>query len=327
MIVDAKPYEYTFDPEKTALLVIDMQRDFCEHGGFGEMLGNDISEVTAIIPQVGKVIDHCRSLGMPVIYTKEGHLPDLADCPASKLRRSKKQGAGIGDMGPMGRIMIQGEPGNDIVPELYPKEEDIVIHKCGKGSFYKTALEDNLQEKGIESLIVTGVTTHVCVQTTIREANVLVKGVEEKMVCPKKRTVFGGNMNEEEIVELAVCGLHMRGFALEHQLTGLGAVYDRTDHTAPVYRMVRTATEPEKPMLVCTQNGTELEVEVWRIALSRIGSFLQMIPAPLGLGKMRLQDGQEVISFVGQAGAEEGLTDISRYGGWRYYVQETQKLS
>ena len=106
-------------------------------------------------------------------------------------------------------------------------------------------------------------------------------------------------MNEEEIVELAVCGLHMRGFALEYQLTGLGAVYDRTDHTAPVYRMVRTATEPEKPMLVCAQNGTELEVEVWRIALSRIGSFLQMIPAPLGLGKMRLQDGQEVISFVG----------------------------
>ena len=99
---------------------------------------------------------------------------------------------------------------------------------------------------------------------------VLVKGVEEKMVCPKKRTVFGGNMNEEEIVELAVCGLHMRGFALEHQLTGLGAVYDRTDHTAPVYRMVRTATEPEKPMLVCTQNGTELEVEVWRIG--RAGS-------------------------------------------------------
>ena len=144
MIVDAKPYEYTFDPEKTALLVIDMQRDFCEHGGFGEMLGNDISEVTAIIPQVGKVIDHCRSLGMPVIYTKEGHLPDLSDCPP---------------------------PGNDIVPELYPKEEDIVIHKCGKGSFYKTALEDILQEKGIESLIVTGVTTHVCVQTTIREAN------------------------------------------------------------------------------------------------------------------------------------------------------------
>ena len=171
MIVDAKPNEYTFDPEKTALLVIDMQRDFCEHGGFGEMLGNDISEVTAIIPQVGKVIDHCRSLGVPVIYTKEGHLPDLSDCPPSKLRRSKKQGAGIGDMGPMGRIMIQGEPGNDIVPELYPKEEDIVIHKCGKGSFYKTALEDILQEKGIESLIVTGVTTHVCVQTTIREAN------------------------------------------------------------------------------------------------------------------------------------------------------------
>ncbi len=171
MKVNAKPYEYEFDPKKTALLVIDMQRDFCEHGGFGEMLGNDISEVVAIIPKVKQVIDYCRKQDMPVIYTKEGHLPDLSDCPESKLRRSKRQGAGIGDLGPMGRIMIQGEPGNDIVSELYPLPEDIVIHKCGKGSFYKTDLEKLLIEKGITSLIVTGVTTHVCVQTTIREAN------------------------------------------------------------------------------------------------------------------------------------------------------------
>lgn len=171
MIVNAEPYAFEYNPEKTALLVIDMQRDFCEHGGFGEMLGNDISEVVAIIPKVKEVIAYCRWKKIPVIYTKEGHLPDLSDCPASKRKRSKKQGAGIGDMGPMGRIMIQGEPGNDIVKELYPRDTDVVIHKCGKGSFYKTDLEKILIERGIESLIVTGVTTHVCVQTTIREAN------------------------------------------------------------------------------------------------------------------------------------------------------------
>lgn len=169
--VAAKPYPFTFSPDKTALLVIDMQRDFCEHGGFGELLGNDISEVTAIVPAVAKVIDYCRKQGILIIYTREGHLPDLSDCPASKLRRSKAQGAGIGDMGPMGRIMVRGEKGNAILPALAPKDGDVEIDKCGKGSFYKTELEKILQKNGIKSLLVTGVTTHVCVQTTIREAN------------------------------------------------------------------------------------------------------------------------------------------------------------
>ena len=169
--VAAKPYAYEFVPSKTALLVIDMQRDFCEHGGFGELLGNDIREVTAIIPAVAEVIAYCRKKGILIIYTREGHLPDLSDCPASKLRRSKAKGAGIGDMGPMGRIMVRGEEGNAILPVLAPCEGDIEIDKCGKGSFYHTELEEILKEHGIESLLVTGVTTHVCVQTTIREAN------------------------------------------------------------------------------------------------------------------------------------------------------------
>lgn len=169
--VMAKPYPFTFYPEKTALLVIDMQRDFCEHGGFGELLGNDISQVTAIIPTVSRVIEYCRKQGILVIYTREGHLPDLSDCPPSKLLRSRAQGAGIGDMGPMGRIMVRGEKGNCILPALAPEKGDVEIDKCGKGSFYKTELEEILQKRGIESLLVTGVTTHVCVQTTIREAN------------------------------------------------------------------------------------------------------------------------------------------------------------
>lgn len=171
MKINAKPYEFEFDEKKTALMVIDMQRDFCEHGGFGEMLGNDISEVVNIIPTVKSVIDYCRDNNILIIYTREGHLPDLSDCPESKLRRSKKQGAGIGDVGPMGRIMVRGEKGNAILDELAPQDGDYEIDKCGKGSFYKTDLEKILRDNGIESLIFTGVTTHVCVQTTIREAN------------------------------------------------------------------------------------------------------------------------------------------------------------
>lgn len=171
MEVNAAPYEFCFSPKSTALLVIDMQRDFCEHGGFGEKLGNDISEVVQIIPTVEKVIVYARGLGIPVIYTREGHDVNLADCTPSKLRRSKKQGAGIGYMGPMGRIMVRGEKGNDIIGPLAPRDGDLIIDKCGKGAFYQTELDVMLRSKGIQSLIVTGVTTHVCVQTTIREAN------------------------------------------------------------------------------------------------------------------------------------------------------------
>ncbi len=169
--IKSEPYNYEFNIDKTALIVIDMQNDFCAKGGFGEMLGNDITEVVKIIPNIKKVIEVCREKNIPIIYTKEGHLPDLSDCPPSKLKRSKVKGAGIGDIGSMGRIMVRGEKGNDIVPELYPREEDLIIHKPGKGSFYNTNLEEELKKRSIESLIITGVTTHVCVHTTIREAN------------------------------------------------------------------------------------------------------------------------------------------------------------
>lgn len=171
MKVEARPFEYEFAPEETALLVIDMQRDFCEHGGFGELLGNDLTEVIKIIPTVKKVIGYCRKKKMPVIYTREGHLPDLSDCPESKLMRTKRGGAGIGDMGPMGRIMIRGEKGNGIIDELMPLVGDYEIDKPGKGAFYKTELEEILKENKIKNLIITGVTTHCCVHTTMREAN------------------------------------------------------------------------------------------------------------------------------------------------------------
>lgn len=169
--IESLPYSFIFDPSKTALMIIDMQNDFCASGGFGEMLGNDISNTKAIIPTIKRVLDRFRELGLCVIHTREGHEPDLLDCPPSKLKRSRAQGAGIGDEGSMGRILIKGEKGHSIVNELLPLPNEVVIDKPGKGAFFQTNLENELRERGIESLIVTGVTTHVCVHSTVREAN------------------------------------------------------------------------------------------------------------------------------------------------------------
>ena len=166
-VVNAKPFEFDFDLEKTALVIIDMQRDFCAAGGFGEALGNDITPTKSIIPNVQRVLLKAREVGMKVIHTREGHRPDLTDLQPAKKRRSTS----IGEMGPMGRILIRGEYGHDIVDELKPIEGEAIIDKPGKGAFYQTDLEIILKNQGIESLIVCGVTTHVCVQTTIREAN------------------------------------------------------------------------------------------------------------------------------------------------------------
>lgn len=166
-VVDAKPFKFDYDPKKTALVIIDMQRDFCAPGGFGEALGNDITPTKSIIPTVQKVLEEARKHHMTIIHTREGHKPDLSDLEPAKLRRSDS----IGKKGPMGRILVRGEYGHDIVDELQPMKGEIVIDKPGKGAFYKTRLQSILRKKGIESLIVCGVTTHVCVHTTIREAN------------------------------------------------------------------------------------------------------------------------------------------------------------
>ena len=168
--VDARPYAYAFAPRHTALLVIDMQRDFIEPGGFGEALGNDVSRLGAIVPTVAALMDWCRARGVSVIHTREGHRPDLADCPPAKLRRGDPS-TRIGAPGPMGRILVDGEPGNDIVPELAPKPGERVIVKPGKGAFWATGLHELLQSQAITHLIFCGVTTEVCVQTTMREAN------------------------------------------------------------------------------------------------------------------------------------------------------------
>jgi nicotinamidase-related amidase len=168
--IDAQPFAYGFDPQKTALIVIDMQRDFLEPGGFGDTLGNDVARLQAIVPTTRRLMDGCRSAGIHVIHTRECHKPDLTDCPPAKRLRGSPT-LRIGDSGAMGRILIQGEPGADIVPDLYPLPGETVIDKPGKGSFYATPLPGLLAEKGITHLLVAGVTTEVCVQTTMREAN------------------------------------------------------------------------------------------------------------------------------------------------------------
>ena len=168
--VSAEPYEFTFDPEHTALLVIDMQRDFVYPGGFGEALGNDTSLLLAAVPPTQQVLEAVRDAGMLVVHTREGHRPDLADLPPAKKARGRLA-AGIGDPGPMGRILVRGEHGHDIVDELKPRPGEPVVDKPGKGSFYATDLQTILTSRGIISLVVAGVTTEVCVQTTVREAN------------------------------------------------------------------------------------------------------------------------------------------------------------
>lgn len=169
--ISAQPYDYELpEPDKLALVIIDMQRDFLEPGGFGDALGNDVARLQAIVPTLKSLLEAFRTLNLTIIHTLECHQPDLSDCPPAKIRRGR--GAlTIGDAGPMGRILIKGEPGNGIIPELEPLPGEVVIHKPGKGAFYNTELATILQEKGITHLLVTGVTTEVCVQTTMREAN------------------------------------------------------------------------------------------------------------------------------------------------------------
>ena len=168
--VPAEPYEFEFDPKTSALVIIDMQRDFVEPGGFGEALGNDVSFLRKAIAPTKRVLDAARRSGMLVIHTREGHRPDLADLPRNKKLRGRLK-TGIGDVGPMGRILVRGERGHDIIDELKPAPGEPVVDKPGKGAFYETDLELILNNRGVERLIVCGVTTEVCVHTTVREAN------------------------------------------------------------------------------------------------------------------------------------------------------------
>ncbi len=170
MAIPAEPYAFELRPDAVALLIIDMQRDFLEPGGFGAMLGNDVGQLRRTIAPNQALLAAWRAAGLPVIHTREGHRPDLSDLPPAKKARGNGPTT-IGDAGPMGRILVRGEPGHDIIPELYPLPGEPVIDKPGKGAFFATDLHAILHNRGISQLVVTGVTTEVCVNTTVREAN------------------------------------------------------------------------------------------------------------------------------------------------------------
>lgn len=166
----AEPAPLDFAPARAALIIIDMQRDFLEPGGFGETLGNDVSRLQAAVGPCKAVLAAARAAGLLVIHTREGHRPDMMDAPPAKVERGSPT-ARIGCAGPMGRILIRGEPGHDIIAELAPAPGEPVLDKPGKGAFYQTDLELMLKNRGIDTLLVAGVTTEVCVHTTIREGN------------------------------------------------------------------------------------------------------------------------------------------------------------
>ena len=168
--VSARPFDYTLAPGHTALVVIDMQRDFVEPGGFGASLGNDVTRLHPAIGPIAALLAAWRQRGWPVLHTRECHRPDLADCPPAKRERGNPS-LRIGEPGPMGRLLVKGEPGADIIPALYPHGGEWVIDKPGKGMFWGTGLHERLQGAGITHLVFTGVTTEVCVQTSMREAN------------------------------------------------------------------------------------------------------------------------------------------------------------
>lgn len=227
--VQAMPAPFAFTPARTALLIIDMQRDFLEPGGFGASLGNDVNQLASVIPPLKTLLESARAHGMLVVHTREGHKPDLSDAPRAKLERGAPKQR-IGDAGPMGRILIRGEAGHDIIPALYPLPGEPVIDKPGKGAFYATDLHITLRYHDIEDLIVCGVTTEVCVHTTVREAN------DRGYRCLVPADCCGSYFPE----------FHAMGLKM---ISAQGGIFGWVSHSAPIIAALNSLTSVESSCL------------------------------------------------------------------------------
>jgi biuret amidohydrolase len=211
---------------QTALIVIDMQRDFCSPGGYAHRSGIDIERMQAVVSKVGQLLQAARAAGLLVVHTREGHLPDLSDCPPAKLRRSAVAGAPIGGLGPMGRLLIRGEYGHDFVDELPPGPGEIVIDKPGYGAFHATMLGDVLSARGVEQLILCGVTTEVCVHSTLREA------VDRGYQCTTVSDATAASQPENQAPALAMIGVEGGIFGRVASTAACVAMLSRTDREA-----------------------------------------------------------------------------------------------
>jgi nicotinamidase-related amidase len=236
--VAAAPYPFSLVPATTALVIIDMQRDFLEPGGFGEGLGNDVSLLQAVVEPLQSVLAAARANGMLVIHTREGHRPDMTDCPPSKRVRGQLE-FGIGSPGPKGRVLIRGEFGHGIVDELAPDPGEIVLDKPGKGAFYATDLELILRNQGITSLVVTGVTTEVCVHTTVREGN------DRGFECLVLSDCVGSYFPEFHEVGLRMIAAQGGIFGWVAGSTALLEALEQESESGPASEQPATATEGE----------------------------------------------------------------------------------
>ena len=346
----AWPYDGAWSPADTALIVIDMQVDFCKPGGYCDVMGLDVALTAQQIAPTERLLAACRARGVAVIHTREGHRADLADLNANKRWRSARTGAEIGSAGPCGRILTRGEPGWEIVPELAPLAGEPVVDKPGKGAFHATDFEQLLRATGVRNLIFAGVTSDCCVHTTMWNANdrgyecLLLDDASAALdernhgsivaITAKAGGQFGAVSTVDavlaamdaaalEAIELAVCGAHMRGLPLNHQLTELGATFVEETVSTPDYWCYALAGgPPARPGMVCgaAGDGAAIALEVWRLSADALGRLMAQIPAPLGIGRVTLADGREVHGFVCEAAAAADATEITALGGWRAYL-------
>ena len=339
-VIHAEPEPVAIDLARTALVLIDMQRDFLEPGGFGETLGNDVSRLASAVFPTARVLAAARAAGLLVVHTREGHRADLSDCPPLKRRRGR-----IGEPGPMGRILVRGEPGHDLVAELTPADGEPVVDKPGKGAFFATDLDLILRARGVTTLLVTGVTTEVCVQSTVREA--ADRGYQVAVLADACASYFpafhqaalemvraqGGIFGVtsttaaairalgdrgDRAFELFVNGTLMRGLALHGNLDG--AEFLGSFRTAPRYR-VHTIGDVHPGMYAVREGGVAVAGELYRVPAAVWRAVEAGEPPHLYKGPVELEDGRVVDGILFPREHAEGIhPDISHLGDWRRHV-------